>query len=377
VTRAALVLGLACVALAACGGDDSGEAASGGAAGASSGGGAPSGGSGGNAGSPAGGGSGGSAGSGATASGGSAGAAGGGGSSSGGSAGAAGTGGSGGAPIPPPVADDCITDVSAKPDHVFACSALKWNVSVPAACLTNACGLIFDVHGFSMSGKMEDANTHLTTLGAQHGFIVVNPNAEPAPPLSSWTAASDDPKVFDFLQRTVKAFHVDQKRIHFTGFSQGGDMTWRFICDHSDVIASAAPAAFGQSAQELCFSKGKAPARDVPILYMHGTKDTLVPFSSAQAARDAVISAYSATKSTTVSSDGMHLWDRYVGVKGTVFEFLQHDYTGAVLTQGHCFPGSDDPSGQPGQVFSFKCNQASPFKWGEAVMQFFLTHPMP
>lgn len=355
------------IALATGCGSDDGDAKKG-TGGASSGGAAGSGGSS----------TGGSAGSGGASSGGSAGSGGSasGGASGGGGGGASGGGGTGGA-FPAPVADDCIKDVTAKPDHVFDCSGLKWNVSVPPACLTKACGLIFDVHGFSMSGKMEDANTNLVALGAQNGFIVVNPNADPAPPLSGWVAADDDPKVFDFMQRTIKAFHVDAKRVHFTGFSQGGDMTWRFICDHSDVIASAAPAAFGQSAQENCFSKGKAPAREVPLLYMHGTKDALVAFATATASRDAVIQVLGMTKGTPVSSDAMHLWDRYTNAKGTVFEMLQHDYTGAALIQGHCYPGSTDPGGQPGQVFSFKCNQSSPFKWGEAVMKFFLDHPMP
>jgi len=355
----------------ACGSDDGdAKTATGGSAGSATGGQSGSGG-GGTAGS-AGGGVGGT-----SASGGTSGVGGSGGSatSGGGSGGAGASGGSGG--FPAPVPDDCIKDVTAKPDHVFDCSGLKWNLSLPAACLTQACGLIFDVHGFSMSGKMEDANTGLVALGEKNGFIVVNPNADPAPPLSGWVAGEDDPKVFDFLKRTMQAFHVDAKRVHFTGFSQGGDMTWRFLCDHADLIASAAPAGFGQSAQENCFSKGKAPSREVPILYMHGTKDALVPFSSAVTSRDAVIQVFGMTKGTPVSSDGMHVWDRYTNAKGTVFEMIQHDYTGAALIQGHCYPGSTDPSGQPGQVFSFKCNQTAAFTWGAAVMQFFLAHPMP
>jgi hypothetical protein len=363
--------------LSACGSDSSddpkksgtGGAASGGtSSGGTSSGGSPSGGAAGSGGSATGGASGaGGASGGAAGSGGTGG--------TGGSAGS-GTGGSGGAPISPPVPDDCITDVSAKPDHVFDCSGLKWNMSVPPACVTNACGLIFDVHGFTMSGKMEDNNTKLVSLGAKNGFIVVNPNADPAPPLASWTAATDDPKVFDFMQRTINAFHVDPKRVHFTGFSQGGDMSWRFLCDHADVIASAAPAAFGQSADEKCFSKGKAPVRQIPILYMHGTKDALVNFSAAQTARDAVIAVWGLTKSATVSSDATHNWDRYTNASGALFEFIQHDYTGAPLIQGHCYPGSTDPSGEPGQLFSFKCNQTASFNWGEAVVQFFLAHPM-
>ena len=295
--------------------------------------------------------------------------------SSGGAAGSPGTGGTGGAPIAPPVPDDCITDVSAKPDHVFDCSGLKFNVSVPAACVKFACGVVFDIHGLTMNGLMENNNTKLSELGDKYGYIVVHPNAPGSPPTSSWTAASDDPKVFDFMQRTIKAFHVDDKRVHFTGFSQGGDMSWRFICDHSDVIASAAPAAFTLSAQENCFSKGKAPPREMPMLYMHGTKDALVNFSGAITTRDTVIGILGMTQQAVVETDSSHIWTRYSDAKGTVFEFIQHDYTGAALIQGHCYPGSTDPGGVPGQLFSFKCDQTAAFNWGEAAMQFFLAHP--
>lgn len=36
-------------------------------------------------------------------------------------------------------------------------------------------------------------------------------------------------------------WQIDPMRIHMTGFSQGGALSWRFICDHADVLASVAP----------------------------------------------------------------------------------------------------------------------------------------
>ena len=79
---------------------------------------------------------------------------------------------------------------------------------------------------------------------------------------------------------------------------------------------------------------------------------------------------------SVVESDSSHQWTRYKNAKGTVFEFIQHDYTGVALLGGHCYPGSTDPGGETGQLFSFKCDQTAAFNWGEAVMQFFLAHPM-
>src|SRR5262245_13957070 len=113
--------------------------------------------------------------------------------SGGGSTGTGGSGAFGGR-----LGDECITDLGAKSDYVFDCSDLDWNVSLPFACATTSCGLIFDVHGFSMSGLMEDHNDNLVELGEKHGYIVVQPNADPAPPESSWLANEDDGKVFDF-----------------------------------------------------------------------------------------------------------------------------------------------------------------------------------
>jgi Phospholipase/Carboxylesterase len=362
-----LPLGVLVFAAVGCGGSsDDAKSADGGAGGSGATGGAASGG---NAGASGSGGSGGASGAGGSgASGGSAGA--------GGSAGTPGSGGSGGAPIGPPVPDDCITDVSPAPDHVYDCSGLKFNASVPDACVKFACGLIFDVHGFTMSGAMQENNTKLSELGAQHGYIVVHPTAPAGPLGPSWTAASDDPKVFDFMQRTIAAFHVDAKRVHFTGFSQGGDMSWRFICNHSDVIASAAPAAYGFSGDEKCYSQGVSPAREMPMLYMHGTKDNLVNFSQAAAARDAVIGVLGMQQDSVVETDASHIWTRYKNANGTVFEFIQHDYTGNAILGGHCYPGSTDTGGEPGQLFPFACDPPNAFTWGEVVMQFFLAHPM-
>ncbi|MDD9940959.1 MAG: hypothetical protein OXU20_07985, partial [Myxococcales bacterium] len=81
--------------------------------------------------------------------------------------------------IPPPVADDCITDVSAG-DHTFTCSDVTFLVKVDPMCTEHACGLIFDIHGGTMSGAQMRDNTHLDELAPPEGFLVVHPSATPA-----------------------------------------------------------------------------------------------------------------------------------------------------------------------------------------------------
>ncbi|MFO0634776.1 MAG: hypothetical protein U0168_18180 [Nannocystaceae bacterium] len=124
-------------------------------------------------------------------------------------------------------------------------------------------------------------------MGQRYGYIVVQPNANPAPPAASWNPAVDDDKIFDFMQRVAAAWDVDADRWHFTGFSQGGYMSWRFACDHADVLASVAPgAACGEDAiyPDCQFTPERAPSEPLDIIYLHGTQDALVGIACAQPA---------------------------------------------------------------------------------------------
>ena len=287
------------------------------------------------------------------------------------------------------VSDPCFPDVGAG-HHVYTCNGLAFDVEVPA-CPDGGCGLILDVHGLTMSAAMEDANSELRARGGAAGFVVIQPSANPGPPQASWSAA-DQPNVYDFLTRAIAVFAIDPGRVHMTGFSQGGFMTWRFLCSHAEVFASVAPAAAASncpvvgnpsSAPACSFTGAELPSRKVPILYMHGREDqNYIPFSCAQPQVDAIASAWSLTSNGVVASSPTYTRTRWSDADGTVVELLAHDYASdaqvpfvsASELRGHCFPGSTDPGNQPGQLFSFRCEQPASFVWGAEVVAFFLAH---
>jgi dienelactone hydrolase len=277
-------------------------------------------------------------------------------------------------PYPPPAADDCITSV--EPGHqTLTCDGLSFELTVPPVCLDRACGLIFDVHGFGMNGALMEIHSKLSVLAEGPGYIVVQPSAPGAVLASSWNP-THDAQVFAIMQRVMNVWHVDRKRIHFDGYSQGGWMTWRFICAHSDILASAAPIAAGSGMGTSCaFSASERPARELPIFYTHGTTDGLVSFATAVTQRDALIAAWGMQEKEVVMSGADHRWTRYQNAKGTVFEFAQHDWQcgfklGERALAGHCFPGSAD-------FLGCGATNPNPFNWGEAVLDFFIRHPMP
>lgn len=281
--------------------------------------------------------------------------------------------------FPPPVPVGCVTSVAAGEQDV-PCDGIVFTVSVPEQCLTRACGLIVDIHGLTCSADVQDKNTNLRALGREHGFLVVQPNANPPPPLSSWNQGTDDEKIRAFMADVIAAWHVDPDRVHVTGFSQGGFMTWRFICRYAEVLASAAPAAgcsdYG-GVKGCAFLGNEVSAVEVPILYLHGHRDGLIAFSCAERQRDAVVAAWGLALVEEVSSDAGHTWSRYINPNGTVFEFIEHDWEASSdFLKGHCIPGSHDlkPT-EPGQLFGYACVGETAVNWGEAVVRFFLDHP--
>jgi hypothetical protein len=300
------------------------------------------------------------------------------------------------APDAPPdgrtlVSDPCFPNPGAG-HRVYPCNGLDFDVEVPPACAAGGCGIILDVHGLTMSAAMQDANSELRARGGAAGFIVVQPSAKPSPPQASWSE-SDEPKIYDFLTRALAVYAIDPDRVHMTGFSQGGFMTWRFLCSHADLFASVAPAAAASScpvignpagAAACTFTGTELPSRELPILYMHGRADeNYIPYSCAQPQVNAIVSAWGLTANGVVESGPSYTRTRWSDATGTVVELLAHDYSSSAQVpfvsaselQGHCFPGSNDPGNQPGQLFSFRCQQPAAFVWGAEIVEFFVAHP--
>jgi len=270
----------------------------------------------------------------------------------------------------------CLTDVSAGHHKASCAGGIEYDVEIPAACTQSACGLVVDLHGYTMTGDSEDKNTNMRALGQQNGYVVVQPTApkdlvqEP-----SWDQATHVPLVFAFMKDLAQSLPIDPKRIHAMGFSQGGGMTFRLLCTHADFFASGAP---GGALPGCEFSGTNIPSEEVDILQMHGRQDGVVNFQAqAVPQRDAVLNGGWAFGAPSVlEDDGKHKATRWVTGNGTVFEFWEHDYlTNAVVVvplKGHCVPGGNDFNGVPA---GYSCNDVNTFAFGQLAMQFFLAHP--
>jgi poly(3-hydroxybutyrate) depolymerase len=280
----------------------------------------------------------------------------------------------------PPTPAGCITETSAG-DHAFTCGGLMVDIRIPPACEAPGCGLILELHGDTGNGLLMDAHTKLRDLGAQHGYIVVAPTGPPWPggPGSTWHA-SNDATLIDITTQVRDVFRVDATKIHVTGFSRGSFVTWRLLCDHADLFASAAPGGAGDGAgfgEETCFSQGRMPSRPLPILFLMGRTDAAVGYASMVQIRDAAIASYGATGPTVVAMDPSYSHNRWTS-STSVIETFDHAYETVspgpwASAKGHCIPGSTmDPMAPQ---YAIPCKLPNAFVWGDEVMAFFLAHP--
>jgi len=254
---------------------------------------------------------------------------------------------------------------------VLACGGgVTYDVEIPALCAAGGCGVVLDVHGYTMNAAQEDTATGMRALGTQHGYVVVQPSAPGVP--ASWDQATHTPLIFSFVSDVATALLTDPKRAHVMGFSQGGGMTWRMVCAHADFFASASPMSGILGCE---FTAPNVPSREVPVLQVHGHKDNVVSFTSvAVPLRDGALAYWGDGAGVVFDSNATHKATRYLTAAGTPFEFWEHDYSaGSAFLGGHCSPGGADVGASP---FQFGCADAGQFNYGQVAMAFFLAHPL-
>jgi len=85
----------------------------------------------------------------------------------------------------------------------------------------------------------------------------------------------NDVKFIDeLITYIINTYHADPSRIYVTGMSNGGFMTSRLACELNKRIAAVAVVAASMD-QDM----GYQPTQPMPVMYIQGTKDPLVPFA--------------------------------------------------------------------------------------------------
>lgn len=122
---------------------------------------------------------------------------------------------------------------------------------------------------------------NLTEVGEwarDHGAFVILPEAHDL----TWSHAPNETNATDdvgylnaLIDNLLARYPIDPKRVYMTGYSQGGNMTVRFACEHPEKIAAGAviAATMRKSLERVC-----APSVPTPMMFFNGTADDQVPY---------------------------------------------------------------------------------------------------
>jgi len=286
-------------------------------------------------------------------------------------------------------ASSCFTKSTAGVHENLECNSLllglRVTYNVPQQCVNQTCGLITDLHGYSMNAAVEDFNTNMRELGEKNGYIVIQPSA----PGGNWldTTGAHKRAVLAMVNEAlaVEGWKIDRNKVHLMGFSQGAMVTSSFICSHPDLFASFVVMEAANGGQEVltCLKKGSPQP---PVLLQNGLNDLSSRYGVWEASFPHIRESWGLSDGVKIAGDGK-TWDRIrnIGSTGVPFEFLNYTYVADYFLKGHCFPGSKHlhKTDVPGQVLPFGCpglkeqaqGQKAGYFIGEEAMQFFLDHP--
>lgn len=146
--------------------------------------------------------------------------------------------------------------------------------------------LLVLLHGFSASGPLQDLLFRLKPEVEARTVLYAYPNGTFDEGGSRfWNATEaccdfgdigvDDSAYLRALIEEIQAhYNVDDRRIYFSGHSNGGFMSYRMACDHADLIAGIA----GLAGAMLSDPTDCAATEPVHVLHIHGTEDGSVQY---------------------------------------------------------------------------------------------------
>lgn len=199
-----------------------------------------------------------------------------------------------------PYADDCVMH-----EGYYRC----WYIHVPET-LNSAAPLLVDMHGFGNNPERQRMLTGFDRLADEEKFIVVWPlgmNASwNAGPLCCGHSVKDNVDDVGFLRKMIARIsgeqNIDQRRIYVTGLSNGSGMSQRFANEASDLVAATASFAL-----YLLVPKSDTYS-PVPMLEIHGTKDSVVNFEGAGAFLGAIRNLETWAAMNQCSGEAVESW---------------------------------------------------------------------
>jgi polyhydroxybutyrate depolymerase len=165
----------------------------------------------------------------------------------------------------------------------------KYTLHIPSSYDgTKEVPLVVFLHGGNGNSQSAQGFTNLNQTSKSNGFLMVYPQAFYESGTNSYVWADgrglapdilgiDDMGFVDKLVTTLKSeYKINAKKVYLCGFSNGSFLTQRIAFEKNTQFA--AMATLGGTMNQSLFKTGN-PNRAIPMMYVMGTADPLVPYN--------------------------------------------------------------------------------------------------
>jgi polyhydroxybutyrate depolymerase len=193
--------------------------------------------------------------------------------------------------------------------------------------------LVVGLTGCPSTGDDMAAATHLDDVATTNKFVIVYPD----PVDGCWNSgtccgkADDVTFITSLVDRLTTNLRIDNSRVFAAGFSSGAFMSYTLACKLSDRFAAIASIA-GEVDLQDC-----KPARQVSILEMHGTDDSIVSYDGGTSAVQRWVTLDGCTGNPTLSTSGItttSIWSQCQGGSTVRFDTIaggHHQWFGSTF----------------------------------------------
>ena len=174
--------------------------------------------------------------------------------------------------------------------------------------------LVLVLHGASSTGPATAKAFPIDSLADRDRAIVVYPNGVK----KKWNDGQPGPNTDDvgflltLIDEMVRTRRADPARVYLIGFSNGGGMASRLLCERADRFTAVAMAigSLAQTLYEHC-----RPSRPVSVMMINGTADPIVPYAGGAVKLFGVqVDAHMTPVETAIK-----LWARNIGAAPEAF----------------------------------------------------------
>jgi len=223
-------------------------------------------------------------------------------------------------------------------------------VYIPVAGNMQRLPVVISLHGGLSSGRQMMNAADFRPVADREKFIIVCPDGIDR----GWNDGRmnkdrNDVKFIDqLITYIVNKYNADSLRVYATGISNGGFMATRLACELNNRIAAIASVA-ATMGKDVTYH----PNKPVPVIYIHGTKDPLVPYNGGLNVRSgAMVYSHEEMLKLWVAADGCNATPVITSLPdsaGDGTSIIKEEYTNSttgvkaigytVTGGGHTWPG--------------------------------------